>query len=671
MIDKANAASQYSFDLPEAAIKQRIAPDWWKPIDALPELTGEVVLDYENDDPGINNKMGSSWARPGEGMVCGFAIAWRGGDPFYCSINHAGGNGDAEKYRRWLKAQCEKPDVTIVGANTIYDLGWALRDCGITPASPPVDVQGMAALLDENRHSYSLDSLLQAYLGRRKTGEKLFARAREYGISNPYLHMKRLPAWDVAEYAIDDAVGTLELYDKMRPLLEEQGLMRVFELERECLLIARDLRWRGVRVDQDRVAQVRRDFRQRCDDAVRQIHEKTGVHVSPWDNVSIARALEVEQPDYPFERTSKGIPSIRAGILEAMKSPVADLVREMRQYDKAITTTLDGIEKHIGRDGRIHGEFHPLRKTDDTDGGEGFTNGTVSGRWSASTPNLQNIPRRVEKIGRPIRQCFLAEEGEDWMKADYSSQEPRISTHYAYVARGYQDHRGRWHIPTEPWHARNPLPGAAEMVQRYLDDPEMSFHKWVGRAMGLGTSGPAYDALKVNNLALIYGMSGKTFATSNGYATEWKTIYGREVEVAGPEAQAILDKHAEAVPWGKPLAAITKEAAEIRGYVRTLLGRRIRYVKRDSEGRLYEARKGLNNAVQGTAADQMKSAMVLFRREGICPLVVVHDDGNFSRPRGEAGDRMERRVAEMMAEALPLAVPSLAEIKIGASWGDV
>jgi DNA polymerase I-like protein with 3'-5' exonuclease and polymerase domains len=671
VIDK-HAAGQFTFDLPEPAVKQRTPPEGYAPIDDLPELSGDVVLDFETDDPGIGAKMGSSWARPGEGAVCGFSIAWRGGPAFYCPIAHGGGNGDGDKYLRWLKAQCAKPEVTIIGANVLYDIGWAYRE-GVELATPPVDVQGLAALLDGERSSYSLNSLLRSYLGRDKATDGLYTRAREYGITNPYLHMKRLPAWDVADYAIADAVDALELYDLMMPMIREQGLEQVLELERECLLIARDLRWRGVRVDQDAVARTMADFAAARDAAVARVKDLTGVNVAPWDAPSIARALEVENPEQPFERTSKGMPSIRAGLLEAMKSPVAEAVREARQYDKAINTALKGIMTHVARDGRVHGEFHPLRKTDDSDGGEGSTNGAGPGRWAASNPNLQNVPRRVPKIGTPIRRCFLPEEGEEWLKADYSSQEPRISTHYAFVARGYQDHRGRWHLPTEPHHPKLPLPGAQEMVEKYLANPEMSFHKEVGKAMGLGTSGPLYDALKVNNLALIYGLSGKSFAINNGYATKWVPRWdgSGDVEVAGDEAQAIIDKHTEAVPWGKPLAALMKEAAELRGYVRTITGRRIRYTRRDAQGRLFEARKALNNAVQGSAADQMKKAMVLFRRAGITPLVVVHDDGNFSKPVGEAGDRMMHQVAQIMADALPISVPSLAEMKCGPTWGDV
>jgi len=88
-------------------------------------------------------------------------------------------------------------------------------------------------------------------------------------------------------------------------------------------------------------------------------------------------------------------PSIRIGILDALGTSVASYLREGRRYDKAITTTLVGLERFVGKDGRVHAEFHPCGKSRDEDKGEGSgTIGVGVGRWSSSNPNLQNIPRR-------------------------------------------------------------------------------------------------------------------------------------------------------------------------------------------------------------------------------------------------------------------------------------
>lgn len=674
-----SAAANFTFDLPEPPPKNRTPPKDWKPFDDFRELSGEMALDFETDDPGIAAGLGSSWCRPGEGSVCGFSIAHES-QRFYVGLNHDGGNSDPDKAWSWLRHHARKPDVTFVYANCIYDLGWMLRE-GIDPVNAPIDVQGDAALLDEQRGSYSLDSLLKDYLGRDKGTKGLFAAAREMGITNPYVAMKRMPTWKVDTYGIDDAVDTLELRRIFKPLLAAEDLLRVHELERQCYLVGRDLRWKGIRVNLERWSQVKVSFEKARADAIRFVLDTTGVAIEPNDNVAIAKALLHENPTLQVEYTSRGIPSIRAGVLDTMATPISKAVRKARQMDRAIGTFGEAyIEKFTGRDGRIHGDFHPLRKSRSEEEGGGLQ-GAGPGRWSSSTPNLQNIPRRDPDIGPAIRSCFEAEEGEEWLKADYSSQEPRLSVHFAHLARGYKDGRGRWHVPTQDSHARNPLPGAAEAVERYLADPEMSFHKYVGKAMGVGTSGPMYDAIKINNLALIYGMTGKTFCKNNGYPTKWIRKDGYRwiecgphedgIEVAGPEGQALLDKHEAAVPWGKALASICMDAAEVRGYTKTILGRRIRYKRRGMDGRLWDVHKALNNTVQGSAADQMKTAQVALRRAGYQTLVVVHDDGNFSKPKGEAGERMMKDIGEIMASAIKLSVPSLAEMKVGANWGAV
>ena len=659
-------SSQFTFDLPEPVIRQHVAPAGFIPHDAWPELYGVVALDFETDDPGLGARRGSSWAVPGEGFVCGFSIAWGGGS-CYCSLRHAGGNTEDEaKAWRWLAAQAAKPDVTFCYANAIYDLGWLTARHGIEPHNPPIDVQGMAALLDAERSSYSLDALARDFLGRPKAIAGLNERAREIGIPNAIQHMKRLPAWVVGPYGISDAVDTLDLYKVFAPKIEAEDLGRVLLLERECLLVARDLKMRGVRVDLTRAATTKQGFIVLRDAAIGRIKDATGINVSPWDNVAIARALHVENPALVLEKTSTGKESIRAAVIESLKTPVAINVEMMRKLDKCITTFFEGyIEAFATKSGRLHADFHPLRRTRDEAEGGGNA-GAGPGRWSSSGPNLQNIPRRDKVIGPAIRQCFLPEEGEQWGKLDYASQEPRLATHYANLARGVEDGR-RWRLG-RGGEATRPLPGAADMVAKYNANPTLSLHRETAKLMGLEN----YDAAKIINLAIMYGAQGKMTCNQLGLPTKWiETRSGKVIEVAGDEGQALLDKHHASLPWVRGLAEIAKDAAEWRGYVKTILGRRIRFTKRDMNDKLMFTYKALNNIVQGSAADQMKTAQVGFRRAGIPILVVVHDDANLSLPRGAGGQRILAQASDIMRDAIQLSVPSLAESKVGETWGDV
>jgi DNA polymerase I-like protein with 3'-5' exonuclease and polymerase domains len=655
--------SQFSFDLPTPKIKIRTPPHDYAPVNDYPELTGPVAIDLETFDPGIQNKTGSARAIPDEGFVCGVAIAWSGG-AFYVGIQHAGGNSDADKFWSWLRHQLKKPDVLFIGCNSIYDLGFLVRH-GIEVNAAPVDVQGAAALLDEKRSSYSLDSLAWTYLNKRKTGNELEARARDIGVFNAISNMHRLGTWTVAPYAIDDAVMTLELYHKLLPLLQEQDLMRVFELERECLLVGRDLRMRGVRVDVEQALRLKADLIVRRDAAAKRILDATGVAVDPDDNASIARALMAENSKLELPRTATGKLSVAKAAVEGLQTPVSTAITELKKMQKTVATFIEGYIEKYTRNGRIHAEFHPLRRTDDEEAGGG-TRGTVTGRWSSSSPNLQNIPRRDPEIGPLLRRCFLPEEGEEWGKLDYSSQEPRLTTHFAFEAYSMREK-----LPRQWRHSFN---GVEEMVRRYNENPHLSMHKEVAKEMGIDVkSDPrTYDMVKQLNLGIIYGMLGKKFCQTVGLPTKFITNRaGRQIEVAGDEGQAMMDKHGNMFPWIKGIQEFAQAVAEQRGYVTTVMGRRIRFEEYDAQGRRMFVYKALNGKVQGSAADQMKLAQVAFRKAGILPLVVVHDDANLSLPKGDAGRRKLAEAEEIMASVLKLAVPSVSEAKIGATWGDV
>jgi len=634
---------QIVFDYQEPPPKAFREPSDFKPIETYPELTGYVAMDFETKDPGIGANNGSSWPFFQEGKVCGASFAWI--DPassqmksFYVGIGHASGNSDPYKFTRWLRDHYQKPDVTFVMANAGYDLGWAERLGVRDPANLPIDIQGMEALIDENRLSYSLDALARDHLGKAKSTAALVERCRAGGISHPMSNMDKIPTFVAAPYGRDDAELTLGVFLRRFPLIAEQGLEKAFELERECILVSRDLRRRGVRVDLDYFERLKLEFIQRRDDALAQVRAITGVAISPWDNEGIARALKAENSAVVLERTATGRESVRAAALEALATPVASAVLEARQLDKSISTFLEGyIEKHQ-RNGRIHCEFHALRRTTD----EGDNNGTVSYRFSSSNPNLQNIPIRTGD-GARIRQGFVPEEGEQWGKLDWASQEPRLTVHYAHLAR---------------------LEGAAAMVARYAADPMTDLHGEAATLMGI-KRGPA----KAINLGITYGMQGARLCHELGLPTKFIEKYGRTIEVAGDEGQDLLRRHHQAVPFIKGLYDLAKDTADKRGYVILIDGRRARFTQ-SSEGRYMWTHKALNRLVQGSAAIQMKMALVAARKAGIPVLLTVHDEMGLSLPEGFEGYQRLAEVGQIMETVLPLSVPVIAETKVADNWGN-
>lgn len=616
-------------------------PTGWQPHSELPELSGFVALDSENKDPGLSQGYGSSWPHRGVGFTCGWAVSWDGGD-FYLPTRHSEGNIDPDRVKNWLVAQARKPDVTFLYANCQYDLGWLWRD-GVEPVNHPIDVQGMAAVLDEFKMSYGLDSLGREFLGEGKNDAEFRAACAAGGLNDPMSNMDLVPGWLAEPYGVRDASLTKRLFHALQPKIEAEDLSEIWGLERECYLVGFDMKRNGVRVNTDK-AVINMERLERARDAKLQaIFEATGIRTSATDNVSIARALRVENPNLDLPQTSQGRDSIRKEVMESLHSPVADLINAARHYDKIISTFFKGYILEGSVRGRIHADFNPLRRSDPDDTYSGMK-GAGSGRWSSSDPNLTNIPNRDGETGPAVRECFEAEEGEQWGKLDYAAQEPRIGVHVAEKAR---------------------IQGAREMADLYRRNPMFDMHGEVATAMNI-KRGPA----KTINLGIWYGAGGAEVCRRLGLPTQWKRRRdGTMYEAAGPEGEALLRQHFARFPFIKGLQEVTKKAAEARGYVWTLGKRKCRFEKVGDEYK--RAYKACNSVIQGSAADQMKKAQVIMRREGIVPLVVVHDECDVSIPQGEAGDAMIARLKDIMESAIPLSIPVVADVKIGENWAAV
>lgn len=622
-----------------------VPPIDWEPPARLPDrLEGDVIgVDLETRDDGLSANRGSGWPWGG-GTVVGYAIA---ADNFtnYLPVRHqGGGNLDPDLVKRWLRHALSDARQVKTFANAQYDLGWLLVE-GIDVHGPIVDVQWAEALLDEYRRSYSLDSIARDRLGRRKDEAVLRTVAGALNF-DPKSELWRLPSRYVARYAIEDAVLTRDLWRVQQPLIESEGLQRIFDLEHALLPVYLAMRRIGIRVDLNRAQRLRQEWTTRRDELTNEVKRLTGVAVDLWVPQSLARALDSAGVG-GYGRTAKtGAPSITAEFLQSCQHAVPKLILEARQLDKLVTTFIDGHVLGYQVNGRVHGEIHPLRGDD---------GGTVTGRLSMSDPNLQQLPTRTVE-GNRIRECFLPEEGEEWCAPDFSSQEPRLLVHFAALTR-----------------VRNrPLPGAIEMRDRYREDPDTDLHQVASDIMSV----PRKRG-KVLNLAIIYGRGTATTATELGLSEE--------------ETQVLFDQHDQALPFARETARICQRLVNQRGYLVSLLGRRVRFpffepadwslrsrvFLREDEARarwpgkrLVRARahKALNSLIQPSAADQTKAAMLELHRAGLTRhmRVQVHDEIGNSVPSRRVG----YQIAEIMRDAVQLEIPSKVDVSFGASWGE-
>lgn len=601
---------------------------YWTPPTDFPRLSGVIGLDFETNDPGLND-VGSNWCRHGVGDVAGFALSFPEGERYY-PIGHATGeNLDREACLRYLRDLALDPGVRFVCHNTPYDLGWLWGRLNVKPANIPYDTQAAVALLDEwrqrNGSGYNLNAVGRDYCGILKDETLLNEAAGYFGL-DPKKDLWKLPPKYVGEYAEGDAGNTLQIWNVVEPMLRSQNLWDLFMLEMRYCIVITAMRMRGVRIDTARAEQVRDDLRARSLFYSKELTKLVGFEVPVLEKPVVERALATRGIVPP--RTASGRVSITSPWLKTLDDPVAKLIVDIRRFDKVRGTFIEGFFLELATNGRVYPQINPL-PTDDA--------GTISGRSSCTDPNLQQLSAKDPEMAVLVRGCCLPEEGADWAALDYSQQEPRLAVHFAYLAG---------------------VRGAATVVQQYRRNPRTDFHDMVDALAGYIGRGRA----KILNLAMIYGKGEAATCHELGFDTEWvNTRYGKR-EVAGPEGKEFIANYHKLVPFVSGLKDACKLAVKKRGVIRTLLGRICRF----GEGKNSD-HKAVNALVQGSAADQLKKANVdIYEETGEIPLVNVHDEIGLNK----WSDTQIDRCTEIMVNTTPLEVPVIVDVASGRSWGE-
>jgi DNA polymerase I-like protein with 3'-5' exonuclease and polymerase domains len=619
--------------------------DTWSPPQSFPDLSGatKIAIDLETRDPDLRSS-GPGWPT-GNGEVVGVAVAT---DEFkgYFPIKHmGGGNLDERLVNRWLKDMLALPCDKIFH-NAQYDVGW-LRAMGHTVNGKIIDTMLVASLLDENRFSYSLNAVAFDYLGKTKSEKGLVQAATEFGL-DAKAEMWKMPANFVGGYAEKDAELTLDLWNEFKTKIQREDLTTVFNLETELLPCLIDMTWRGIRVDLEGAERTQKTLIKEEKEVLNEIKRLTNLNVVIWSAHSIETVFKDQQLPYP--KTSKGSPSFTREFLSQHDHKIPNLIAKARELNKINGTFINTIQKHAVK-GRIHSHINQVR------GGEG---GTVTGRLSMNNPNLQQIPTYGKGSLTSVRNLFLPEEGNTWASIDFSQQEPRIVVHYAKVYNDWQKNAVQ-------------LEGVDDFVSNYQNEPETDFHSLVAEMADI----PRKQA-KTINLAMMYGMGVKKLS--------------EQLDLSLEEAKDLTKQYHTRVPFVKGLqqALITRLNKQTTdgAYLRSLKGRRLTfdqwepdtfeltkaYPKREAQEkygattRLKRAYtyKCLNKLIQSSAADMTKQAMVNVYKEGIVPLVQVHDELCCSVSSKEQAFH----IVEIMEKAIPLEIPSLCDLEMGESWGN-
>ena len=450
----------------------------------------------------------------------------------------------------------------------------------------------------------------------------------------------RAPASIVAPYAIDDARLPLKIFTQQTKKLKAEGLWDLFIMESKLIPMLLAMRQRGVRVDLDAAERLYKKMSKRQKTLTKKVGD---VHL--WNARELAPLFDKAGIKYELTPLT-GAPSFTKDWLAACPHPLAKTVHEIRHLDKLRETFIKGVVLEGSYKGRIHCSFNQLRSD---------ASGTISGRFSSSNPNLQQIPARTDE-GKVIRTLFLPDEEQQFGATDFSQIEFRLLAATASTKK---------------------MPSAKPFIEAYNKDPKTDFHKVVAEMTGL----PRADA-KTITFAIAYGAGAKKVADQLGVDME--------------AAKITLHEYNNKAPFMRPLSNLFMEEANDTGKITTILGRVRRFnwwEKRRGDTKDFVPPKAvlsedkpkgmqraytyraLNAYIQGSAADVMKKAMVDVWESGVtavlgAPHLTVHDELSSSVPKTKEGMQAFKEMVHLMENAVKVSVPLIVNSGLGKNWGD-
>ena len=301
----------------------------------------------------------------------------------------------------------------------MYDVCW-IQSLGLIISGKIVDTMIATSLVDENRFKYDLNSVAKEFTGIGKNEYALQEAAQAWGL-DPKSEMYKLPALYVGEYAEQDAEITLALWQELKAEILEQDLQAIFDLETELFPCLVEMKSRGVKVDLDHAAHVEKQLKKQETKFKEAIKKEVGFVPELWAARSIAKVFDKLKLEYPRTQKTKA-PSFNKNFLKNHEDYTINLINSAREANKARTTFIETIYRYV-HNGRIHADINQLRSE---------FGGTVTGRFSYTHPNLQQIPRSGQGMGDQLRAIFVPDQkNHQWGCFDYSQQEPRLVVHYA------------------------------------------------------------------------------------------------------------------------------------------------------------------------------------------------------------------------------------------------
>ncbi|MEZ2691593.1 DNA polymerase I [Psychrobacter faecalis] len=537
-----------------------------------------------------------------------------------------------------LKPILENPNIGKIGQHLKYDAHiLSFYD---------IDLLGS---IHAKPNNWAMDTMLASYV--------INAAATRHGmddLARHYLHTQTISFEDVAgkgakqvsfdqvaidlasDYACEDADITYQLFDLFSEKLaaDENNAKLLHELEIPTAEILCQMEANGILIKRPFLNELSQRFDEEIIALEKRAYEVAGEAFNLGSPKQLGEMLFEKLGVAGGKKTKSGQYSTGEAVLSKINHPLVEIVLEYRGLSKLKSTYTDALDNVADSEtDRVHTSYHQAL--------------TSTGRLSSTDPNLQNIPIRTA-TGRLIRQAFIAPEGRVILAADYSQIELRLMAHFS---------------------------GDENLTRAFnegLDIHTATAAEVLGKAVEAVSATERRNA-KAINFGLLYGMSAFGLA--------------KQLQMSRGEAQDYIDMYFERYPSVKDYMINTRASAYEKGYVETILGRKLytpdinhsnRMVKQGAE------RAAINAPLQGSAADLIKLAMIavdkVLPKEHAKMLLQVHDELVFEVDSDKV-DSIRQLITDAMQDVLTttavakgwnvdFAVPLLVETDIGSNWDE-
>ncbi len=480
--------------------------------------------------------------------------------------------------------------------------------------------------------SVTYDAMIAGYLLNYNVKDDIsyLARLKGYDVDfyeNIYGKNTKLKVPEEYRLGLDLVQKAQFIYDTkeqfMKELETEEAMYLFQEIEMPLVSVLADMELTGIQVDSEYLNQFGETLKNEFLLIEQDIYALAGEEFNISSPKQLGTILfEKLQLPYPKKVKESGFSTAKE-ILDKLegKYEIVDKVLRYRTLTKIYTTYVVGLLAEV-REGRVHTIFNQTL--------------TRTGRLSSVSPNLQNIPIRLEE-GRLIRKAFIPDENSYLLSSDYSQVELRIFAS---------------------------LSGAENLIEAFLHDDDIHartaadiYHVAIG-----DVTKDMRRTAKAVNFGILYGIS--SFGLSE------------DLHIDVVTAKKFMDTYLDTYPGIREFMKQVIADAHKNGYVKTVMGRKRtieelknkNYVVRSQGERI-----ALNTPIQGTSADILKKAMIdiyqEFQKRHLKSkmLIQVHDELVFNVLESEM-EEVQEIVRDKMENVYPFKVPLKVEIEFGKDW---